>query len=969
MKSWTRPTDEMINKVLSSVKKETDRQYFFSRLNNPLWVKPLYDRGFFSNPPGKKNLPDGYVQYQNWPELSYLANVAGEATDQIINIIIGMPKTDNPRVYDGILEIALKLQGRESARLLPKIIEYLELENQFLAHNHPKILKHWTTQGNIEEALEIVSKLVSFQEDPRSQEKRSHRKDDPNAQYTSLEPTSRFHQWEYQEILEKGVLPLAEKEPFRVARILIDATASMIWMGVHAEDLYKGQYQDYSEIWCPRLDKPDRDYQDTKEILVHTLTYACKQVYDKSPESVDVLDQALRDQRWNVFKRLRQHLYTLNQNDQTLPWIREFILGHEDYSNREHHFEFQLMIRTACERFGPPLLSEAERTAIFDAILDGPSKENFRDWMGEQYNEEAFQQRQRYFHRKQLYPFAALLHGEYLRHFKELESEERGDAITDESYLPYGRSRGGTVIYKSPKAAEDLKRLADDELLAYLNDWDEEHRDKDNWLVEINISALAEVFQSLFKELIVPDEKRLAFWVKNRDNIVRPIYVATMAKAMQELTKDKHFDNLDQWIEFCAWILSHSDSDREEGQPEPRDISRKHPDWGSSRRAVVDFIDTCLDKEVDAPITARDGFANLLQNVCTQFDWRLDRDRPALLNRDDQITEAINNTRSRALESLVNFGFWVRRHLPEDTVPEVTSILVKRISEGTEIPLTRSEHALLGMHFGNLCALNRDWATEQRAFLFPQDDKPVWRDAFGSFVLHNRPIKPTFDILQGEFEFALDHLNILEKTKDSSKEFVNRLGQHLLTYYLWQVYPLTGDKSLLARFYEKTEENHQRWAHLFDHVGRSLRNSGKHLEKGLVDRAIAYFDWRLDAAEPLELQEFTFWLEAECLDPEWRLHSYSKVLNLGREKGAGLSMEVRTLNKLLPDYLPLVIECFAKFTDAMMDQENHPYLPADEAKPILKAGLNAEDPQVLENAERARENLLRIGRFDFLDME
>lgn len=36
---------------------------------------------------------------------------------------------------------------------------------------------------------------------------------------------------------------------------------------------------------------------------------------------------------------------------------------------------------------------------------------------------------------------------------------------------------------------------------------------------------------------------------------------------------------------------------------------------------------------------------------------------------------------------------------------------------------------------------------------------------------------------------------------------------------------------------------------------------------------------------------------------------------------------------------------------------------------ILKAGLTAEDPEVRENAERARKNLLRLGRFDYLDVE
>ena len=144
-----------------------------------------------------------------------------------------------------------------------------------------------------------------------------------------------------------------------------------------------------------------------------------------------------------------------------------------------------------------------------------------------------------------------------------------------------------------------------------------------------------------------------------------------------------------------------------------------------------------------------------------------------------------------------------------------------------------------------------------------------------------------FEILRGDFEYAIENLNVLTAAKDDGKELVDRLGQHLFTYYLWEVYPLTGDESLLERFYDKTNDDRKRWAQLFDHVGRSLRNSGKHLDKTLTDRVIAFFDWRLEAAEPLELQEFTFWLEAECLDPEWRLRSYAKILDLGSWEGCG----------------------------------------------------------------------------------
>lgn len=960
---------ERVMQLLES--RGSNYDYFFQNANDAVWLKHLSERGYFLNPPDAEQTTEGHYVVPWWPPLEYLIRIFDAAPAEVMDIISALPNTDNFRVLEGILKIVLKADSADAISSFSRFITAF-IENCRWGHELIISLleKPFIFDAHLSEVTPaLLLKLVEFRKDPREQEKRSRRKENPEAWNTSLEPIPRFDQWEYQQILEKGIRPLAEHEPYQVSRILIDAVASMIRLGMHQEDFEKGSDQDYSEIWCRRLDKPDRDYQDVKETLVQTLTYACEQVYDKAPESIDALDQALRNHRWKVFKRLRQHLYASHPNDQPLPWIREQILGHDDYPKWEHHYEFQLMIRKASEQFGPRLLSEDERKVIFDAILSGPSKEDFREWMGDRYSEEAFQQRQRYFHRMQLRPFAALLSGDVRRYFDELEGEAQAEAVTDDSYSPYGGVTGGSVSYRSPKSAEDIESLTDEELLTYLNDWNEEHRDKDNWLVEINIPALAGVFQSLFKEKIVPNGERLAFWLANRDRIARPVYVAAMLKAMLKLVKEKGFDNLDQWIEFCAWVLSHSDTARVGGQPEPRDESRDHPDWGSSRRAVVDFIDACVNKETDTPITARDGLAALLRQACSQFDWRLDHDRPVLLNRDDPITEAINNTRSRALESLVNFGFWVRRQVPEDhLLPEVTDILTKRIAEDAKIPLTRPEHALLGMHFGNLCTLNRDWAARQREIFFPQANQSVWRDAFGSYIRFNRPVKLTFEILRGEFEYAIENLNILTAEKDSGKELIDRLGQHLFTYYLWQVYPLTGNESLLARFYDKTNDDRKLWAQLFDHVGRSLRNSGKHLEQVLTDRAIDYFDWRLEVAESMELQEFTFWLEAECFDPEWRLRSYSKILDLGRGKDVGLSMEVKTLNKLLPDHQSLVVECFAKITDAM-NQDSHMYVLADEAKPILRAGLNAEDPQVRANAERARENLLRVGRFDFLDIE
>ena len=966
MKSWTQPTDEMLEKVTSSVKKETDRQYFFSKLKNPLWIPALRDRGYFSNPPGRRELPDGFIQFPHWPELKYLATVAEEASDQVIEIVLSLPQTDNPKIYDYIFDIVLKLEEKKSAKLLPKIVEGTLLSKSLLSHRYPEVLQYWTAQGNINQALELVKILIPFLKDPRAQEKYLQRKLNPNAPYTNLDPAPNFDRWEYQQIFEIGIRPLADREPYQVAIILISAVADMIRLSMFPEDLKKRGTEDFSEIWCPRLANPDQDGQSRKEILTQTLTYACEKLYMIAPEYIDALEQALRKNNWKVFTRLRQHLYALHPNDQTLPWIREQLLDHE-YSNWEHHYEFQQMVRNACEHFGVHLFVEDEFEIIYADILNGPPKADFQEWMGERYSEDAYSLHQRRFHRMQLRPFAKLLNGKIQEYYQKIDEEEV-QPITDDSYKPYGGVTGGSMSYRSPKSRDALDKLTDHDLLVYLNALDDEHKDSDNWLIEINIFALADVFQSLFKDTIIRDNDRLGYWIQHRDEIARPIYVATMVNVMSECIKEKNIDKLDQWISFCAWVVSHQETARIEGRPEPRSESREHPCWDSSRRAVIDFIDICINKDVDVPLKARNGLANLLRQICCQFSWRLDHNKPVLLNEQDPLFEAINNTRSRALSTLIHFGFWIRSHLPDDNLLEVTEILDNRVDDHAEIPLTQPEHAILGRQFANLYILNSKWLTRKRKLIFPQKNALAWKATFSSYLQSNHRSTKIFEILKKEYDYALDNLNLLADTEDNKRDIVDRLSQNLFIYYLWDVYPLTGEASLLERFYSKTNGDRKRWAQLFNNIGRSLKSSSPDLEQSLTDRAIAFFDWRFKQAEPLELQKFSFWLEAECLDPEWRLRSYSKVLDFGPGEESAFSYQVKSLHKLLPYYPALVVECFSKIADTM-GQQSPMFILAKDAKPILKTGLNSDDENVRQNAIRARERLLRLGSFEYLDLE
>ena len=875
------PTEDDINSMLELItRRGANYRFFFEYVKDPVWIPILKDRDFFNSPPNVEPAGEGYVTYPFWPPISYLKRVANNAPEQVVDILADIPETDNPRVLQEICEIACDIADIElSLKLKLWFIRYLKSSYQRISLYDliVKIINRWIggSKDSLKAALELSQIAVSFNADPMSKEKQAHRLKNPVDEETlletSLEPSPRFDQWEYQQILEHGVRPLADIAPYQVANILINATASMIRLRKHQEDMNKERDEDYSEIWCPRLNQSDRKHPNTKETLIHTLTFACEKVYENSPESVEALNEALRNQRWKVFKRLRQYLYALNPSEQTLPWIREFILQYRDYDKWMDGYEFQQMIRTACEHFGTRLLNEEERTTIFEAILSGPSKEDFREYMGERFTEEGFQQWRHDFQRKQLRPFEYLLTGEYQSRFHELEDAEK-KPLSDEDYSPQDLGvRWGSG--RSPSSPEDLAKLGDEELLSYINDWQEEQIDKDDWLVEINIGALVDAFQTVFKDTIIPDEERLAFWLENRDRIERPIYVRAIVQAIQEHVKEQYYERLDLWFKFCEWVLSHPDS----AENAESDASREHPDWGSSRRAVGDFIGECLKKDMNVPFTARESLANILRLLCTQFDIRLDRDVPVFLNRGDQIAEAINNTRSRALEDLVKFGFWVRRHDDTDSVPEVTSILEERFKDDAEYPLTMPERAILGMYYDQLLGLNQAWAVEHKAVFFPQDNLPVWIEAFGNFLRFNQPFKLTFEILRGDFAFALDHL-----TKFVDSEMTNSLGEHLFAYYLWEVYPLNGEDSLLEKFYEKTEKDPQQWVDLSTHVGWSVGNSGEPLEQDLIDRIVAFFNWRLEQKAPEELQKIAVWLEAECFDPDWRLDAYAKILDVSQ---------------------------------------------------------------------------------------
>lgn len=954
---------------------------FFRQVSDSSWMNDLNQRGYFSEPPSIEILSESRVNLPYWAPIDYLVRIANQHTKGVVDTVLEMGHIDNPLILNGIAKIALKVTPIEqSLRLKEYIIEYMDSPYTIDQSNIiPKLIERWFGKSDdaTNVALKLAGKIVSFQPDPKMEEKISRHEENPNDWTTILNPTPRFISGNYHKFLKNNICPLAKKNPWKLASILIDEVARMNRLYHYPANSDQKTRSDYSRVWCPRLGKLIWKHDSPEQAIINTLTYTCGILYELAPEHIGNLNEKLANQPWPLFKRLRQYLCAHNLTAQTKPWIRELILNHPDYARWDYPYDFQQMLRRACERFGEELLTKEERIKIFGAIQSGPSKDAYRTVLGGEFTEDIFRQRRQKFHQMQFRPFATVLFGKYLDYFKELETT-LNEPISDEDYSPAPEVGSRIISYRSPKSPEDLANLRDEKLLDYINVWQGQHDLELDRTMEVSIDALSGAFQNVFMETIIPDENRLSFWLENRNRIQRPIYVRVMVDAMQASVKAKKFVHIDRWLDFCKWVLSHPDSHSTETFPFGEG-SRETPGWTTSRRSVVDFIATCLGEDVDTPISARSGLANLLQSLCTQPDWTLDQEEHG---SDDLVSVAINRTRGRALDGLIDFGVWIRRHEPRSDVPEIAAILNNRFSQNETLPITLPEYAILGIHYFRITLLNPVWAQERRADIFPHDNFPVWRAAFSAFIRYAPVRKELYHKLQAEYRFAIEHLEKLppeqhkygvdianlealipdsQERESRRNEIIDKLGHHLFIYYLWGMFSFNDKESLLNLFYEKTRDNPEYWRDLFGYAGRLLKVGGETWGDKMIAKAMEFFDWRFAERNPEELQEFPYWwLEAECLPAKWRLDVFSQILDICQPGGGGIMHGVSTLAEMLEEHPGKVVECFAKMTN-LPPRDDYIYIDTGKAEKILKSGYDSNDENTRQHAECAHDKLLKHG--------
>lgn len=941
------PENETSAELISLIKRNgSNYSFFFKKLDNPIWLEWLDENGFFDGAPKVEVLEDGRNLFCNWKPVYYLGKVAESRPRKVVDIILKFGDVDNPLILRSILKTAADIKDfKQKKRLFPFVIDFIDSPyRQLTCWDLISFLESfdWDTPAEALITLKIIRRALSFRND----------KKEATLIGSWPKPQSVFEEYAYKEILEKVVTPLREKTSFETAKVLFHLAEELIDLSFSTDD--KGmKIERPSNDWLPRVSVPHRYSDQDQSALIASLVQAGLKVYEVQQGKIDELDDLLKSSRFIVLSRVRYHLLAFNINESTISRIRD-IVQNLPYGSVEYFYETQLLIRRFLQ-YEKQQLSESELKTIFERIISSPTEGEIRDLYKERFSPEIYEREKKSQHVRMLSPFNDCLFGQYKDYFVGLV--EDGYSVFGEN--DYGKSMEGearAVVDRSPVSFEEFSKKTDAEIVHFLNTWEQPGFSFENYSNPMTLWALEGIFKKLFIESIIPNSSRLKDWLRNYVyQIKRPFFVGSFVQIGSQEIKDKELDRIEDWIKICEFICGQ-DFELKDGE-----------EWNSPRRNVIDFIESLISLKEQLPVEFKDRIVACLESLCTGDDSDLDTTDDDFTQTSDPLDVGISQNRSRALRCLILFGTWIRNHVDEnDSLESIIEILNKRLE--LDRPLTAAEHAILGLEFSRSRWLDQKWATDNRDRVFPRNDLGKWSAAMVSYLKYNRPFSKIYELITPELEFALSKSKKLNIENKEEREIVPKVGEHAFSYYLWGLFALEGEESLLQKFYKKTawkKEYHER---LFDYAGRMLNNSEAKIGSEIKQRVEAFFEWRFEVGNVKELANFSFWLEAKCLAPEWRLNAFSRILDLKptEDDDVRLTWYIDSLHGLL-DHMGLVMECFEKLTELLLRLKKS-FFQDDKAKDILKRGLNSENPEIQESALRAQDNLLKAGLFDYGDL-
>jgi hypothetical protein len=766
---------EQVEKAIALLIHPQHFNYFFNHLQNPDWIEPLKNKGFFLNPPQVIEDPTlGTISFPIWPQSSYLARMATYQPDAVLKIAKEI-ETNNSRVHEDFVDAALQMPPQVAVQLVGKIKTWVESSYSLyslnlLAEKIGALIIHLVKDGQVKKALDLARSLLAVMPDPNVNDVEIG----DNKVYRLLpQPQVRLNNWHYGEILNKYVLELPElvkiagRDETDVLKMLGFLLFDAIQFSHHNEEIEQQQknlpmWEDNSRYWRYAIENHPQNHPpyQVKELLIEAVRDVAEQIIKNEPAKMEAIVLTLESRKWRIFHRIALYLIRKFPNADPRLLIekladRKRFTDTSDYEDYEYVFLLK-------EHFAQ--LPREEQEKIFGWI-EAPDL-NY-SWQEDQ---EKKAKRVRYWQRQKLTLLKDSLPTQWQQRYDQLVSEFGAAEISN---TIIGGNRGVSVLgIESPKTDLELESMSIEELVSFLRIWKPDSTDLFEEPSRQGLgSALAKLAENNPERYAQASAQFQGLHPKYLSNLFRGLHQALNNQSGQQ----REIKELD-WasiLNLCLWIVNESE------QIQKSQTTDKTPNrnWIEPCRAVADLLGVGLTVDtIGIPFNLRELVWKTLSILTHDPDPTPERELGYYSSNYDPSELAINTARGEAMDTVVRYALWIQRHFEQtsdgaerlergfDEMPEVRQVLNEHLNPNQEPSL--AIRTIYGRLFPWLALLDPCWATQSVGKIFPQEKtfSNIRRACWESYITYCNVHDDVFDILHEEYRYTVEQINSVHRT-------------------------------------------------------------------------------------------------------------------------------------------------------------------------------------------------------------
>lgn len=842
------PTPEDLQQLAAALATHEHRRHFFTRLENPLWLEPLFRAKFFAHPPAPQDDPDsGTVRFLDWPELDYISRMAPHAPKVVLQILQSLPDTRNSFILGGFLDAALALPPEETAALVPFLRRHVPLAGSAgLAERMGRVAGHLAETAP-SAALELLQTLLTV---------KCRSKTDKHFGRLA-EVVANIPAWEYMYVCERS-LPS-----------VIDAvgTEGVCWLVAElaraASCLHvKGSEPSYdgSTVWASDIDSnAERGLDEIPlALLAATRSQVIAAMKGGTLSEADAFRELLAYQP-AVLTRLA--LFVAQVAASPLGLATVLGAGADRYLDGYHDQELFGLLAVRWGDVPPETRASFERQLLEAAATRGDSERPYAE-------------------RRTLTMLDAAASSGPLSQDAEARRRELR-ALYPTTSRPENPRVTSWVGPTSPFELDELAEASVEALVERLQSWV-----PPPGAMEPSREGLSRVVKELVK-------LRAAEWSERAFEFgaLRPIYVGAVLRGLEDAIREGRELDWSGVLPLAKAVLNRP--------IDPKPVEPAFPDddpgWEWARTAVASLLGAGLSLDTSGldPIWRE----HVWEAVCALYE---DPDPTAGWEAEhvsDPLTGALNTTRGQAARAAVAYAMWVRRALEAAgecrhgepggiaRMPEVLAFLERALDSQRERSV--SVRAALAAALPRFVLLGSETVEQRREAWFPSSagDEDLRLAAWEVYVAWNRLYESAARAVWPEYEAAVsrvggnqrwEHLGAHDGSVDAA------LGTHLVALCF------RGSSldyaTALDKFFAKADAEVRTRVLIF--AGRLAAQADPRQQEAGLMRLQALFEDRLDACvaegDPQELAAVAWWLGAP-LSHRWLLQMLSRSLELGAE--------------------------------------------------------------------------------------